>query len=547
MLRRTALLLIAALITVPFSSCQRTDAPSPDTGSQTAELVFGIENDLTNLDPIKSQEPYSLQVIGQMFEGLVTLNERNEIAPLLAESYTHNNDYTVWQFKIRKGVYFHEDDSFGAQRTREVTAEDARDSFQRIVSKDSYPSFVLADAIQGVPDFQAGKASTVPGLRVVSPDTFEIQLQKPEPYFLYRITSPWFCIFPKEAVALGADVFGKTKAVGTGPFRLVQRSDTEVVLEKNPRYWRQVSGNASRLTFRVIKNEQIRLSELRNGNLSMMRLPLALMPGLLNNVSANQSDFTLKAPFNNDFTVKAFPTFNTHFIGFNCDKMNVHLRRAISLAINRQELVQAITHGSGTVTPGTVPVGVLGYQPPYTSDIFNLDQAREELRLSKIDPRSTRIEILVHEKDNTEQLGQLIQSQLKQIGLDVVLQKLDYNTVIGRMVKGDTQAFALAFEYVFSAPEPILNNIFNSNKIPVPNFWHYKNPTVDAQLEKLRTVGDRAEANAISQSIEKQAIDDAPAAFLYQLKNLVVSKKNLSNVAFNGHSIPLLWEVQVGK
>lgn len=547
MLRRTALLLIAALVIVPFSSCQRTDGPAPGTGTQTAELVFGIENDLTNLDPIKSQEPYSLQVIGQMFEGLVTLNERNEITPLLAESYTHNDDYTVWQFKIRRGVYFHEDDSLGAQRTREMTAEDVRDSFQRIVSKDSYPSFVLADAVQGVPDFQAGRVSSASGLRVVSPDTFEIQLQQPEPYFLYRITSPWFCVFPREAVALGPDVFGKTRAVGTGPFRLVQRSDTEVVLERNPRYWRQVGGNVSRLVFRVIKNEQIRLAELRNGNLSMMRLPLALMPGLLNPVSANQSDFTLREPFSNDFTVQAFPTFNTHFIGFNCDRMNVHLRRAISLAINRQELVQAITHGSGTVTPGTVTVGLLGYQPPYTGDIFNLDRAREELRLANLNPRSARIELLVHEKDNTEQLGQLIQSQLRQIGLEVVLQKLDYNTVIGRMVEGNTQAFALAFEYVFSAPEPTLNNIFNSNKIPVPNFWRYRNPAVDAQLARLRTISDRAEANSISQSIERQVIDDAPAAFLYQLRNLVVSKRNLSNVAFNGHSIPLLWEVRVGR
>ena len=533
-------MVVVFLTGLVFSSCRQ----EAQRDVKQTELVFGVENDLINLDPIKAQEPYTLQVLGQMFEGLVTLNEKNEIVPALAESWSHNEDFTVWQFQIRKGVYFHEDDVFGTQKTREMTAEDVKDSFQRVVSKDSYPSFVLADIVLGVSDFQSGKTQNVAGIRTNGTQTFEIQLQKSEPYFIYRITSPWFSVYPKEAVGTGQDVFGRTKAVGTGPYKLVQRDDTEVVLEKNTKYWKPVGGDVAKLHFRVIKNEQIRLSELRNGNISMTRLPLALAPSVINTDSTS-GEFSLKPPFNTDYTISSFPTFNTHLIGFNCDKMDVHLRRAISLAINRQELVKAITFQTGVVTTGTVPVGLMGYQPPYPGDIFNLEKAKEELKLSKFDASKQKIELLVHEKENTEQLGQLIQSQLKELGIELIIQKLDYNAVLGRMVKGDTQAFAISFEYVFSSPEPILNNIFNSEKIPVPNFWHYKNSEVDAQLDKLRTVSDRTIANGIAQNIEKQVIDDAPAAFLYQLKNLVLYRKNISNIAFNGHGTPLLWEVKV--
>lgn len=538
-------LLCAFVLAASLSACR--PAPQPQSAGQSpAELTFAIENDLTNLDPIKSQEPYSLQVIGQVFEGLVSLDDKNEVVPALAETWTHNADYSVWRFNLRKGVMFHEDDSLGPQRTREVTADDVLYSFQRVVSKDSYPSFVLADAVQGVAEFQAGKTDKVSGMRVPEPGVFEVQLQKPEPSFLNRITSPWFCVYPKETASLGADVFGRSKAVGTGPYRLVQRGDTEVILERNQRYWRPVGGNVSRLVFKVIRNDQIRVAELRNGNISVMRLPLTVMPGILSGGGAARGGYALQSPFDRDFAVGEFPTFNTHFIGFNCDRMDVHLRRAISLAINRSEILQVITHGSGVLSTGTVSIGLLGYAPPYPDDIFNLEQARAELKQSRFDAAGSTIELLVHEKNNTEQLGQLVQEQLKQVGLNIRIQKLDYNAVVGRMIKGDTQAFALAFEYVFSAPEPMLNNIFASEKIPVPNFWHYRNPAVDADLARLRTVGDRAQANAISQGIEKQIVDDAPAAFLYQLKNLVIFRKNVSGVSFNGHSIPLLWEARVG-
>jgi ABC-type transport system substrate-binding protein len=540
MSKRSPVFMIVALAMIALVGPGCSKSPG-ERISQPAVITMAVENDLTNLDPIKSQEPYSLRVIGQIFEGLVTLDGTNQLKPALAERWSHNETYDVWTFEIRQGVRFHEDDCFGAKRTREVTAQDVVDSFTRIVSKESYPAFVLADALVGVQEFQEGKSPGVTGLRATGPYTVEMRLQKPEPAFLHRITSPWFCVFPREAVALGPDVFGRTKAIGTGPYKLVSRLDNEVVLDANRDHWSGRVPAYGRVVCRVVKNEQIRLSELRNGNLSLMVLPLALVPAVVKETNA-PGGYQLVDDYADKFQVRAFPTFNTHFIGLNCEKMDVHLRRAIAYAVDRGEALQAVAHGAGLLTPGTVPVGLLGYVPPYSGDIHDPERARAELAQSGFNPAKDHIELLVHEKNSAEQLGQLIQAQLGRVGIPVQIVMLDYNAVIGRMIQGDTQAFVLALEYVFSAPEPILNNIFNSEKIPVPNFWRYSNPAVDAGLARLRTVGDRAEANAIARDIEKTIVDDAPAVFLYQLSNPVIARKDIGGLAVNGHSIPLLWE-----
>lgn len=541
---KRSILIVAAVSVVLVVGLWLFSRPEETKPAVLLQAVVGVENDLTTLDPIRSQEPYTLRVIGQIFEGLVTLDSSNRLQPVLAESWSPNPSFDTWTFRIRKGVYFHDDDSLGSSRTREVNAQDVIDSFERIVSKDSYPAFVLADTLSGVKEFQEGKSPHVSGLRAVDAATVEMKLVRSEPAFLHRITSPWFVVFPREATALGPDVFGRMKAVGTGPFRLVTRTDTEVVLERNPHYWRKIQGNLAKLTFRVVKNEQLRLSELKNGRLDVLTLPPALVPAVAGGAAGTDGAMPLKDGWQ-DFRARSFTTFNSHFIGLNCDKLDLHLRRAISLGVNRNQVLNAVANGAGRVSAGTVPVGLLGYEPPYAGDLYDPSKAREELRLSSFNPAKGAIELLVHEKDGTELIGQLVQGQLKEIGIPIKIQRLDYNTVVGRMIRGETEAFALSLEYVFSAPETILENIFASSKIPVPNFWHFRNDVVDSLFGRLRSVGDRQEANRLSRDAEKEIIDGAPAVFLYQVRPVVLYRSSFTSVALNGHSIPLFAEVSV--
>ena len=505
---------------------------------QNVQLIYGVENEATSLDPAVVQDPYTIQILGLIYDGLVTLDDENEIEPALAESWEANEDFTRWTFSIRRGVKFHSDDVFGSDLTREVTAEDVKFSFQRLVSPNSYPSFVVADAIEGVPAFQAGEVDSVSGLIVKDPYTFEIHLQRPEPAFLHRITSPWYTIFPREAVEQGPDIFGREKAVGTGPFRLISRSNTEVVLERNLDYWKETDGNVDRVIVRAFDNDQIRLTELRNGNISVMPLSTDLAEAIL---EQGNGELELRPAFRSDFESKAYPTFNFSFVGFNNEKLSRSLRRAISLGINRQEIVDAITNGTALVATGPVPIGLLGYEPPFAGDIYDQAAAKRELEASDFDPSTQSIQLLVVDRD----LGALVKAQLEQIGLNVELEQANYNAVFERIINGSAEAYAIDVTWVFSAPEVILNNTFNSAKIPVPNIWRYENQRIDAALDSVRSVADRDAVNAIARRVERQAIEDAALASLYQSRNFIIFDDAVSNLGVNGHGVPAFWNVTV--
>ncbi len=521
-----------------------TAGSSPEK-NQIKEIIYATENDLVNLDPTKSLDIYTLQVTGQMMEGLVGLDAKNQVIPLLAESWSVNEDHTIWTFKIRKGVYFHEHQIFGSERTRQVNAEDVRYSFERLVAKDAVQNFALADIIQGVAEFNEGETPNVSGIRVVDPYTVEFRLTRPDPSFINRITSPWFPVMAKEAVELGADKYGRDVLIGTGPFRLVSRSDTEVVLEKNPRYWRKHEGNITKVRFTVIKNEQIRMTELKNNKVSMMQLPIRQAPAVRNIDSTGHVE--LKKPYKDNFIVAPFKTFNSHLIGFNTQKIDRHLRRAISFAVNREEIVRTVINGEGTVLSGPVPNGMPGYPSMYTKDIYDQEKARQELEKSGFDVKTDSIELLVHDKANSEQIGVLIQNQLKEIGIPVKLVKVDFNSAVSRIVTGKTVMFSMFFEYVFSSPDQVLNNMFNSDKIPVPNFWQYRSQVVDDGLKEMAGLKDPAQRRELAVSLENTIIEDAPAVFLFQLNNELIWSNRLTDVYVNGHNIPLLWRINISK
>jgi ABC-type oligopeptide transport system substrate-binding subunit len=124
------------------------------------------------------------------------------------------------------------------------------------------------------------------------------------------------------------------------------------------------------------------------------------------------------------------------------------------------------------------------------------------------------------------------------------LNKIDFNTVVDKLVKGQTEACSIWFQFVYSAPGPILD-VFKSTNIPVPNFFHYKNPSVDAGIRKILSEENRQEANRLAREVEKQTVDDAPCACLYQLNDLMIFRKTISNLAFTGLGVPLLYDTRL--
>jgi len=206
------------------------------------ELVVPVENDIQTLDPAQLSDPITSRIVWQIYEGLVGLGIDGETTPVLAKSWSVSSDFKRWSFVIRNGVRFHASQVFGAgEQARVLRAEDVRYSYERFAK--GFGSFVFSGLVAGFDEYAAGRAQRISGFAAPSDSVFEVTLTRPDPAFLYRLTSPYLSVMPREAVEASGSAFGRTVAVGTGPFRLLARSENEVKLEANPTYWRQRTGN----------------------------------------------------------------------------------------------------------------------------------------------------------------------------------------------------------------------------------------------------------------------------------------------------------------
>jgi peptide/nickel transport system substrate-binding protein/oligopeptide transport system substrate-binding protein len=419
-------------------------------------------------------------------------------------------------------------------------ADDVFYCLTRFCSADAYQSFLLLDSLKGAKEYNQGKADNVTGLKIIDNYAIQIELLRPERFFVNRISTAWISIFPREADKKEfSEKMGLTMAVGTGPYMLESMTENEIVLKKNDNYWnKENEPQLDKIIYRVIKNDQARFVHLQRGNIDLMVLPSTLFSAAFN------KDGTLKKEIEKDYKVKVAATYNTHFIGINMKLVpDANLRRAIFWGTNRKEMIENILYGYADQTGGTVPPGMNGYKPPFGEALYDPEKAKMYLKKSSY--KGQPLEMLVHDIGNSEQIGQIFQAQMAKIGVRVTLKKLDFNSVINQMVKGKCQLFSMFMEYVFSSPEPVLINIFSTSKIPVPNFFQFSNNSVDTMLNSLYEMKDEKESVAYCAKIEAKIMEDAPAIFLYRQKYVILYPRGMEGLEVSGNNHYFLEKIRI--
>jgi oligopeptide transport system substrate-binding protein len=219
-------IVLASILTV-FAAC--TDS-SDDLSDMKAvggaryggEFRFMSPEKVSGLLPIHAVDIYTQRITSQLFDPLLRLDPSGKkVIPSIAESYTVSPDATVFTFKIRKGVYFHDDECFGGEG-RELTAEDVKFTLDMACSglPENEVGWLLVDRIKGASEFNAAtqsgfKEGGVSGIAVPDNHTLVITLTEPFASFDKILTYGGFGVFPKEAY----DKYGKQLSrhpVGTG-------------------------------------------------------------------------------------------------------------------------------------------------------------------------------------------------------------------------------------------------------------------------------------------------------------------------------------------
>ena len=214
---------------------QQTDAPSE---TKNATLIDrGIF-----LDPAKTEDPDSLLVSRNLYEGLVKLDDNGEIQPGIAQSWEVSDDQLDYIFEIRPDARF----SDGSAVTTDVIA----DNFNRWFDPQSafhgdgnYPTWLkIFLAFNGERDAEDRAVSQVDGVQKVDNNTFIIHLNRPEPELLNYIAQPAFAILSPTALTNSNYGTRESTIISSGPYVITSWTDEELVLSPNPSYWDATEG-----------------------------------------------------------------------------------------------------------------------------------------------------------------------------------------------------------------------------------------------------------------------------------------------------------------
>src|SRR4051794_36254776 len=226
-------------------------APGPAAAQPKDTMVVALVAHAETLDPHMHFQRNGILVNINMFDSLLHRNAKLEYEPSLATSWKALTE-TTWEFKLRKGVKFHNGDT--------MTAEDVKYSFDR----------VLEPGKEKKKSPQYGNIRAIKEVKIVNADTIHLITDRPFPLLLERVV--FFPIVPKKHIEkVGEEAFGSTATVGTGPWKLVEwKRDQHIRLEAFDGHWRGKPA-FKYLVFRAIPEVATQIAEMKTGGVDLIR------------------------------------------------------------------------------------------------------------------------------------------------------------------------------------------------------------------------------------------------------------------------------------
>ncbi len=349
------------------------------------EFRFMMTDKVATLFSIQAVDAISYRITSQIYEPLFRFKEDGtSVEPLIAESFKVSADQKTYTFKIRKGVFFHEDDCFGGEG-REATAEDVKYSLDMACSgmKGNEMAYLLVNRIVGAKDFQRKTktqliAGGVSGI-IAKGNELIIKLNEPFSSFDKVLAHCGLGVFPKEAFEkYGSDM--KNHPVGTGPFLLNEKSETELTLKRNNRYWRKDEfGNqlpylaSIKLTYAKDKKTELMAFRKEESD-AVFEIPVDQVNNVLGSLMEAQSGKTVK------HKVDVKQSLSVLYVAMNHKDVvlsDVRVRKALNLALDKQTLVNVTLMGEGyPAMNGLIPQSDIYDATKVKGSAFNIASAK---------------------------------------------------------------------------------------------------------------------------------------------------------------------------
>lgn len=458
-------------------------------------VYYRLSTNPTTLDPALIVDVTGSIIAAKLFNGLVRLDEELNIIPDIAESWSISRDGLSYIFKLNKNVRYN--------NKQLVTSYDFKYSFKRILDpKTRSPNTWVLEKIEGAKDYLQGKTDDVKGLRIIDEHTLEIRLEKSFSPFLHLLTMSAAYVVPEEEVKRWGPDFS-SHPVGTGPFMLKEwLPNRELRLERQESYFGK-KPHIKGIVYRIIPEDLTAMTEFELGNLDMVAVPGSEFARYRNAKKWRDLMVSVKG-------------INTYYLGMNCARSpfsNVHIRRAMSIAIDRRKLLNTFYEDRGRVAAGPVPDLLRKWEAPDFYE-YNPQKAKDIVRQEGF--AGTTIHFYITADQEVVDMAEFIQSYIGKTGLKVKIHQLEWSAYKEAINRGEPDMFWLSWWADYPDPEDFLFPLFHSsNAGPAGNRTRYKNPEVDRFIELGQTAGNEKERNSYYEKAEQLIVRDAPWVFFW--------------------------------
>ena len=491
--RILSLTLLCAMVLGLLAGCSNSGGNGSDSGDNGSgevkdTITVATMAETPSVSPYDHNATAGYLVNLLTFTSLVRLDENLNAQPDLAESFTNISD-TCWEFKLRQDVKFHDGSS--------MTAEDVKASLD--YAKTFTEGALYNDSIESV--------------EVVDEYTVRINTKVPDAALMFNLAQHVNAIVPKALIDSGNN-FGENP-IGAGPYKFVSwtRGD-QLEFEAFDEYYLGAP-SIKHVIWKIIPEGSSRTIALEAGEVDMV-------------VDVETMDVD-RIKENPDLAMTEYTPANMNWLMLNNEVSgldNKEFRHAINCAIDKESVVTVALNGLGTVGETQVPTNLPGTSSEGV-DSYDLDKAQEYLENSGVDPTGMSFPIICSD-DTKKRAGEVIQANLKEIGIEANIESMDLATYMSTVAEGNY--VAAIGGYTMADTITYLNAVYHSKSINASNKSRLNDPEIDALIDQATATMDQAEREALTEQICAKLNEICTQVPLYQPISMRAYNADLKNV-----------------
>ena len=458
-------------------------------------LKVAISGDIDNFDPATNQLiAFQAAIANTVFDSLVSYDENLKIVPRLAAAYDVSPDATVFTFDLVDGATFH--------NGQQVTAEAVVSSLKRSAKLGG----VFGSPLKAVTSFEAPDQ-----------DTVVLTLDKPYAPFLTALTN---------LVILAPLSYENavSEPIGSGPFKFINWTPNDrIILERNEGYWGQKPSYET-LIFKPIPDPQVALTNLYAGEVDIVAEPST---AVIAQVDSSTAKVVRPSVSNSIVYIEMMGTKGT--------LANIHLRRALAYAFDRETIKAVAYGGQGDSFASPLPAGSFVYVD-LKGYPYNLNKAKEEFKLSGA-PAGIEINLEVLTGfPEAEQMGRVWQASLAQIGVKLNIVVSELSVWLDRYV---SRNYDMTWNFFGVSPDP--HSLFDVIMRPHLEGEYANQEMIDLVQAGIET-SNIDERKAIYSKLQEIMVEDLPILAVQSRPIASIALNSIKDFAMN----PLGWPLYSG-